>query len=39
LQLRRFDVTVTGRATTDPALLRRLTLSSKLRNDLIKGSC
>ena len=39
LQLRRFDITLTGRATNDPALLRRLTLSSKLRNDLIKGSC
>ena len=39
LQIRRFDVSLTGRATTDPALLRRMTLSSKLRNDMVKGNC
>jgi type IV pilus assembly protein PilW len=39
LQVRRFDITLTGQAVHDAAVVRTITVSSRVRTDDISGSC
>ena len=39
VELRRLDIRITARAADDPALVRRLDTTVRLRNDTLRGAC